>query len=94
MSAIKSCSRTKISKIQFREAQLTRTWFSGASTLLKTYLPEKKMLKPLQIVALEQKLDYAISKFDTEAELFVQSHLGRYLAILTAGNSKRSNGLR
>jgi hypothetical protein len=43
------------------------------------------MLKPMQIVALEQRLDYAISKFDVETELFVQSHLGRYLVILTAG---------
>ena len=43
------------------------------------------MQKPIQIQSLEQRLDYAISKFDQEQDLFVQSHLARYLAIITAG---------
>lgn len=43
------------------------------------------MQKPIQILSLEQRLDYAISKFDQQTDIFVQSHLARYLAILTAG---------
>lgn len=43
------------------------------------------MQKPQQILALEARIDYLISKIDAQADIFLQSHLGRYLLILTAG---------
>lgn len=43
------------------------------------------MLKPLSIISLEKKLDYAISQFDAQSDVYLQSHISRYLIIVTAG---------
>jgi RiboL-PSP-HEPN len=43
------------------------------------------MQKTLKILSLEKKLDYLIEKFDTQTDVFMQSHLSRYLIIITAG---------
>lgn len=37
------------------------------------------------ILALETRLDYLISRMDETQDIFMQAHHGRYLAILTAG---------
>jgi hypothetical protein len=43
------------------------------------------MLKPLPIVSLERRLDHAITKFDEQSDIYLQSHIARYLIIVTAG---------
>lgn len=43
------------------------------------------MQKPIQILSLESKLDYSVSKFDATSDIYLQSHLARYLVIMTAG---------
>ena len=43
------------------------------------------MQKPTQILSLESKLDYSVSKFDALNDIYLQSHLARYLIIVTAG---------
>jgi len=43
------------------------------------------MLKPLPIVSLEKRLDHAIAKFDKQSDIYLQSHIARYLIIVTAG---------
>jgi HEPN superfamily RiboL-PSP-like protein len=43
------------------------------------------MQKPQQILALETKLSYSVTKFDALSDLYLQSHLARYLIIITAG---------
>ena len=43
------------------------------------------MQKPAQIVALETKLTYSVTKFDSLTDIYLQSHLAKYLIIITAG---------
>lgn len=43
------------------------------------------MQKPAQILALETKLSYSVAKFDAQTDVYLQSHLARYLIIVTAG---------
>ncbi|RTM14530.1 MAG: hypothetical protein EKK33_05085 [Bradyrhizobiaceae bacterium] len=43
------------------------------------------MQKPAQIAALETKLTYSVTKFDALTDIYLQSHLAKYLIIVTAG---------
>jgi hypothetical protein len=43
------------------------------------------MKNPIQILSLETKLDYVVSKFDLQSDIYLQSHLAKYLIIVTSG---------